>query len=570
MAFSEKIKKILLERKVITEETLHSALEKQKKAGGDLTDILLTMENVPSANLLEVLSEEFQTPVIKLSHYRPDPTLARLIPHKIAEQYLLLPISKIGNILTIVMTDPLNILAIDDIRALTGFDVQAVIATPQEIREAIEIAYSVSPGGSLENILEGLDGDSEIEIARDEERDIGSIDLTRLVNEAPVVKITNFLLQEAIKFKASDLLIEPQQDLLRIRYRVDGILKEGWAPPKSLDHAIVSRLKVMANLNIAEHRLPQDGRFKIKIQNSEIDFRISVIPGSLGEKVALRVLDKNAAMLDIEKLGFEDSIQKKLKTAAFRPHGMILVCGPTGCGKTTTLYSLLSLINNPEQNLITVEDPVEYQIPGINQVNARPDIGLTFASALRSILRQDPDVIMIGEIRDLETVDIAIKAALTGHLVLSTLHTTTASGSIVRLVNMGVEPFLISSSVILVAAQRLVRKICQSCKYEYQLNDKEAEYLSLDVQNSKDRLFYKGKGCKKCLNTGYSGRVALMEVLELTPNIKKLISHSSQEHQVREAAKKEGMITLREDGLIKAKKGITTIEELIRVTASEQ
>jgi type IV pilus assembly protein PilB len=395
------------------------------------------------------------------------------------------------------------------------------------------------------------------------------MELLKLTQDAPVVKVTNMLLAEAVSLRASDILIEPLDKELRVRYRVDGILQDAERPPKAMHNAIVSRLKVMSELDIAERRLPQDGRFKVRLHGREIDFRVSILPSSKGEKVALRILDKSQAMLNLDKLGFDERSLITMKTCSERPHGMILVSGPTGCGKTTTLYSVLELINSPEDNVVTVEDPIEYILGGINQVTARPDIGLTFAAALRSILRQDPDIIMIGEIRDLETVDIAIKAALTGHLVLSTLHTTTATGSIIRLVNMGVEPFLLTSSLIMVGAQRLVRKICPNCRAQYELTDEVVRKLKIKPSGEKPQ-FFRGKGCASCLGTGYKGRVGLIEVLVLTPKIKALILEGAQEYQIREEARKEGMATPRENGMDNVFKGVTTIDEVLRVTVGDQ
>ena len=363
-------------------------------------------------------------------------------------------------------------------------------------------------------------------------------------------------------------MIEPLEDDLRIRYRVDGILQEAKAPPKSMQNALISRIKVMSQLNIAERRLPQDGRFKVKIGQRMVDFRVSIIPSSFGEKVALRVLDKEALMLEMDKLGFEQEPVKKIEEASSRPHGMILMCGPTGCGKTTTLYSILKHIDRPEKNIITVEDPVEYQLPGINQVTYREDIGLTFASALRSILRQDPDIIMVGEIRDSQTADIAIKSALTGHLVLSTLHTTDAAGSIVRLTNMGIEGFLIASSLIMVGAQRLVRKLCSACKESYELGQDLKKKLGLNADGK--LLFYRPKGCETCNSTGYIGRIGIIEVLMLTPAIKELVMKKGSEAEIKIAARKAGMATLRENGLAKVKAGITSLEEVMRVTAADR
>ena len=393
-------------------------------------------------------------------------------------------------------------------------------------------------------------------------------DLVRLTQEVPVVKVTNMILTEATKLKASDILIEPLENELRVRYRIDGVLQNARVLPKSMHEAIISRIKVMSELNIAEKRLPQDGRFKIRSGNRFIDFRVSILPTSYGEKGGLRILDKSQATLDVTKLGFEGKALADLKDAAMRPHGMIMVCGPTGSGKTTTLYSVMKDVDSPDKNIVTVEDPVEYDIKGINQVNARPEIGLTFAAALRSILRQDPDIIMIGEIRDFDTLDIAIKAALTGHLVLSTIHTNTAPGAVTRMVNMGLEPFLISSSVVLIAAQRLVRKICTKCKQPYKIDDDTKKRLG--ISSTTASMFYKGKGCELCFETGYKGRIGIIETMLLTPEVKKLIMDKASEHDIEEQAKASGMVTLRQDGMAKAVKGITTLEEVLRVTVGEE
>ena len=395
-------------------------------------------------------------------------------------------------------------------------------------------------------------------------------DMGKLSSDAPVIKITDLILDEAVKKKASDVLIEPFEKKLRVRFRIDGILQEEQSPPKNLHMSIVSRIKVMSELNIAEHRLPQDGRFKAKLAGREVDFRVSVLPTAFGEKVAIRILDKSQAMLDIQKLGFGEDALDVLRKVSKMPHGMILVTGPTGSGKTTTLYSVLKLLDSPEKNIVTVEDPVEYQLEGINQVTVKTEVGLTFASALRSILRQDPNIIMIGEIRDFDTVDIAIKSALTGHLVLSTLHTTTACGSVVRLVNMGVEPFMINSSVLCIMAQRLVRKICAYCKQEDTLAEGVLKNMKIVIPKGQKPVFFKGKGCQRCLNFGYSGRVGISEVLLLTPKIRDLILNRAQEHIIKQHARAEGMHTLREDGIRAALAGLTSLEEIIRVTAGDE
>lgn len=565
----EKLTKVLLETNLIKEKDLESALTIQKEKGGSLSDILVSLGFISKHDLMIVLSKGLGIPPINLARYKVDPSVIKLVPKKAARHYKIIPISKMADTLMVAMADPLNILAIDDIKTLTGYKISPVIATEKDIREAFSEYYEENTYEAIEKIVDDMSTANITMIEEKSEELQTSSDLIKMTQEAPVVKITNMLLAEAVNLRASDILIEPMDTDLRIRYRVDGILREGRRPPKNLHSAIVSRLKVMSELNIAERRLPQDGRFKAKLHNREVDFRISVIPSNMGEKVALRILDKSQAMLDIEKLGFDTKSIESIKNAAVKPHGMILICGPTGCGKTTTLYSILKFIDSPEKNIITVEDPVEYLLEGINQVTARPDIGLTFASALRSILRQDPNIIMIGEIRDFETVDIAIKAALTGHLVLSTLHTTTATGSIVRLVNMGVEPFLITSSLVLVGAQRLVRRICPNCKEPYNISDDILKSLKLKKESGK-AVFYKGKGCDLCFGSGYKGRVGLLEVLTLTPKIKSLVMENAQEYQIREEARKEGMKTLREVGIENALAGTTTLEEILRVTVGDQ
>lgn len=567
----DRLTKILIDREVLKPADLEKALAVQKEKGGTLSDVIVEQGFVTKNDLMVILSKELGVPPINLSKYKVDPQVLKLIPKKIVKNYKIIPLSVLGNTLTVALSDPLNVFAMDDIKVLTGFEVSPVLATEKDIKDAIRQQYEEDGTAAIEKIVSGMDSPDGLSlVGRSGNAQVEkSSELLKITQEAPVVKITNLLLAEAINIRASDVLIEPLEKAMRVRYRVDGILREGRRPPKILQNAIVSRIKVMSDLDIAERRLPQDGRFKIKIHGREVDFRVSVLPSNLGEKVALRILDKSQATLDIEKLGFDPGSLDWIRKAASRPHGMMLVCGPTGCGKTTTLYSILQHVNAPEKNLVTVEDPIEYLIGGVNQVAARPDIGLTFAGALRAILRQDPNVIMIGEIRDFETVDIAIKAALTGHLVLSTLHTTTATGSILRLVNMGVEPFLITSSLILVAAQRLVRKICPGCKEEYRLDAETIARFNFKAE-SKKTVFYKGRGCSNCLKTGYKGRVGLIEVLALGPKIKNMILENAQEYQIREAARREGMRTLRDNGLALAASGITTLSEVLRVTAGEQ
>ena len=568
LSIKDKVINALCKKKLLVENDIKKAIDIQKQKGGKLSDVLVGMGVVSRTDLMSAFSEELGIPSIDLSRYKISPDIIKLIPKKIAKTYRVMPVSKIGDFLTVAITDPLNVFAIDDIATLTGYKISVVIAGDKEMTDAINEYYEGDTHDAIEKVIDEMTPGSDIEVLEDQEESLSSTQLIKLTQDAPVVKITNMLLAEAVKLRASDILIEPLESTLRVRCRIDGILREVQSSPRRIHPAIVSRLKVMSDLNIAERRLPQDGRFKVRVQDREIDFRISVMPSSHGEKVALRILDKSQAMLDIEKLGFEKEALEDIKQAAAKPHGMILSCGPTGCGKTTTLYSILKYVDSPEKNITTAEDPVEYQMEGINQLTVRPELKLTFASSLRSFLRQDPDIIMVGEIRDFETVDIAIKAALTGHLVLSTLHTTTASGSIVRLMNMGVEPFLITSSMILVVAQRLVRKICGNCKESYKITDQVAKKLQL--KSGDKNIAFRGKGCKDCQNMGYKGRIGLCETLVMSPEVRKLIDERSEEHKIRDQARREGMKTLRENGIQKVLRGSTTIEEILRVTAGEQ
>ena len=569
LSIRDRVMKSLCEKKLLVENDIQKALQIQKEKGGKLSDILVGMGLVSRSDLVSAMSKELGIPPIDLSRYQISPEVIKLVSKKVVRNYRVVPVSKMGNFLTIAIADPLNVFATDDIASFTGCKISVVIASDKDITEAISQYYEAAAPEAIEQIIDEMAPQGGgIELLSDAEETLSSTQLVKMVQEAPVVKITNMLLAEGVKSRASDILIEPQETTLRIRYRIDGVLQEVSAPTKKIHPALISRLKVISNLNIAEHRLPQDGRFKAKIQGREVDFRISVLPSSNGEKIALRVLDKSQATLDLAKLGFEEDSLENLKKAAMKPHGMILACGPTGCGKTTTLYSILNYVDSPEKNIITAEDPVEYQMEGINQLTVKPELNLTFASSLRSFLRQDPDVIMVGEIRDFETVDIAIKAALTGHLVLSTLHTTTASGSIVRLVNMGVEPFLITSSLVLVAAQRLVRKICETCKESYKIDPETVKKIQLKPGDK--NIAYKGKGCKSCKKTGYKGREGLIETLILTPEIRRLILEKAEESKIRQEARRAGMKTLRENGVKKILNGLTTIEEILRVTVGDQ
>lgn len=569
-SLKERLTEILINNKLITRDQLNTALEAQKKKGGRLSDIIVELKFIKENDLILTLSEGLGFPLIDLKRFKIDFEIAKIIPVDIARHYQIIPISKMGDNITLAMADPLNIFAIDHVEALTGYKINPIISTSQDILQTINMTYPDTSRGVIDDLVKEMSVTS-VELIKEESQVLQSDEELNLISrQAPVIKITNMMLDEAVKKKSSDILIEPQEKKLRLRYRIDGILQEEQAPPKTMHPSIVSRIKVMSDLNIAEHRLPQDGRFKTKMIDKEIDFRVSILPSSFGEKVAIRILDKSQATLDIEKLGFSKEGVLKLKKVAALPHGMMLVCGPTGSGKTTTLYSILKFVDSPEKNIVTVEDPVEYQLEGINQVTARPEIGLTFASSLRSILRQDPNVIMIGEIRDFETVDIAIKSALTGHLVLSTLHTTTSSGAIVRLINMGVEPYLINSALVCVTAQRLVRKICPFCKEELNIKKEIIESLNLSLDGLKKPVFYHGKGCQSCFNLGYSGRVGIAEVLVLSSTLRELVLARAQEHVIKQQARKEGMRTLREEGMEEVLKGVTTLEEVLRVTAPDE
>ncbi|HNQ51452.1 MAG TPA: ATPase, T2SS/T4P/T4SS family [Candidatus Omnitrophota bacterium] len=569
-SLKDRLTDILIKNNLITPEQLNQALEEQRIKGGKLSDIIVALKFVSESNLISVLSQSMNFPLIDLKRFKVDAETARLVPSTIARHYQIIPVSKIGDTITLAMADPLNVFAIDHVASLTGYKINPIISSLQDIMQAIETSYTDVSKDAIGDLVKEISATSSIELIKEEREASVEADMGTLSTDAPVIKITDLILDQAVKKKSSDILIEPFEKKLRVRFRVDGILQEEQSPPKHLHMSIVSRIKVMSELNIAEHRLPQDGRFKAKLGGREVDFRVSVLPSAFGEKVAIRILDKSQAMLDIQKLGFAEDTLSTLRKVAKMPHGMVLVTGPTGSGKTTTLYSVLKLLDSPEKNIVTVEDPVEYQLEGINQVTVKADVGLTFASALRSILRQDPNIIMIGEIRDFETVDIAIKSALTGHLVLSTLHTTTACGSVVRLVNMGVEPFMINSSVLCIVAQRLVRKLCPYCKHEDTLAEGVIKNLKIAVPRGQKAVFYRGKGCSRCLNLGYSGRVGIAEVLLLTSRIRDLILNRAQEHIIKQHAREEGMHTLREDGIRAALAGLTSLEEIIRVTAADE
>lgn len=569
LPLTKKVCDLLIKNKLVSEEDLQKARDICSEKGGNLSDVLVSMNAVSKEDLLTALSEELGFPPINLAYFSVDEKTLEMIPRKIAEMYQILPISRVGKVLTVAMVDPLNILALDDLKIITNMSISPVIAGEDDMKEAILKYYEKSANEEISDIMDEIEM-AKMEMISPQDDDLSSIELMRITEEAPVVKLTNMILTRAVKERAGDILIEPMERVSRIRYRIDGILCERYTPPKRFHQALISRIKVMSELNITERRLPQDGRFRAVIEDRKVDFRVSVVPSSFGEKIALRILDKGQAMTDIEKLGFKERDVEKLCKASKNPHGMILVCGPTGCGKTTTLYSILNYVDDPGKNLVTVEDPVEYELKGINQVTINDEIGLTFAGCLRSILRQDPDVIMVGEIRDYETIDTAIKSALTGHLVLSTLHTNTSSGAIVRMINMGVEPFLITSSIELIAAQRLLRKLCLDCREVYKPSKELAKQYKLFDKNGKIPDIYRPVGCKRCMDSGYKGRVGIIECMELTVPVKDLIFKQAQEFEIERIARKEGMTTLRENGIENVIEGTTSLEEVLRTTVESR
>lgn len=568
------VNEALLEKMVKLKKIASSAkavvIDEARNTGKSMSEILVTHQYINDRDLILFLCGEFGFTPIHLGDFNIDKDVLRLVPQQLARKLCVLPVAKHDDMLTVAMRNPTDVVLLDDLRARTNLRIKAVIAPFTDLQKAIDYYYpkdkkeEISMPAKEETIEELI---RIVQDSKDVEGD-EDFDLIRQAQETPVIKVANLLLLDAIKRKASDLFIEPWEKHIRIRFRVDGILEEGKAPPKAMGLALVSRFKVMSQLNIAERRIPQDGRFKIKIQDREVDVRVSILPSSFGEKVCLRILDKKAQSQSIERLGFTERELDDLKRSATKPHGMILVTGPTGSGKTTTLYSILKYIDSPEKNITTVEDPVEYQVEGINQVNVKDQIGLSFPSALRSILRQDPDIILIGEIRDTDTMDIAIKAALTGHLVLSTLHTNDACSSVVRIVNMGIEPFLISSSILMISAQRLIRKICPSCRSPYHPDHTVLEKLKLPTKQK--YTFYHSQGCPKCRGTGFFGRTVITEILTLRPEIKELIIKRVTGDELKQAARKFGMTTLRESAVAKVVIGETTVDEIYRVTTGDQ
>lgn len=567
----KRLGEVLLEQELITQDQLKECIVIQRQSGNSMASILVEKGYLDEEDLVVTLSEQLGIPHIRVAHYNIPQEVLDEVPETLARQYQMLPVSVTGDVLTLAMSDPLNIMALDDLRMLTSYEIEPVVAVQSELMETIEKHYGAGKKGEeLYNELIG-DGEEENVDLIEEEEDVGDISqLKSDAEDAPVIRLVNLILLKALEAGASDIHVEPFEKVLRVRYRVDGKLEETKNPPRSVFSALVSRVKIMANLDIAEHRLPQDGRFRIKFKGREIDFRTAILPTYYGEKIVMRVLDKGTLTLDLDKLGFEQQPMEAFKEALLLPYGMLLMTGPTGSGKTTTLYSALHKLNKITENVVTVEDPVEYELFGVNQVQTHADIGFTFAVALRQILRQDPDVVMVGEIRDEETADTAVKAALTGHLVLSTLHTNDAASVFTRLTDMNLEPFLIQSSVALAAAQRLPRRVCADCKEPIKVPDEVLERVQFRSDTYDDTpTFVRGRGCSKCKDTGYKGRVAVIEAMTNYSELEKLILARATSGQLKEVAIECGMRTLRQNALAKAAKGISTIEEVLRITAAD-
>src|SRR5215212_756463 len=601
---SAKLGEILVRENLLTPHQLREALEFQREHGGRLGFNLVKMGLVSDDMITAVLSRQYGVPSVNLELFDVDETVIRLIPRDVADKYSVLPLSRVGATLTLAMVDPTNVFAMDDIKFMTGLNIEPVVVSEASVQEAIAKYYGSSREIELASMmndpevevsgvgrngnghhnsirhedlvsLDSLDFDTEaaegLEIIEDNE-DIDLSTLSRMSEDAPVVRLVNVLMVDALRRGASDIHIEPYEKELRIRFRIDGVLYDVMHPPLKMRDAMISRLKIMSKLDISEKRLPQDGRIKIKVKvdsrSRELDFRVSTLPTLFGEKVVLRLLDKQNLMLDMTKLGFEAESLKKFQRNISKPYGMVLVTGPTGSGKTNTLYSALQSLNTIETNIMTAEDPVEFNLMGINQVQMKEQIGLNFAAALRAFLRQDPNIVLVGEIRDFETAEIAIKAALTGHLVLSTLHTNDAPSTISRLMNMGIEPFLVATSVNLIQAQRLIRRICKDCKHEHQTPPEALAEVGFSTEEARTIKTYKGKGCLTCNNTGYKGRIGLYEVMEITDEIRELILIGASALELRKKAIEDGMITLRESGLYKIRAGVTTPEEVVRETVA--
>ena len=563
-AGGDRLGEILLREGLVTREQLAQALTEQKNSKHRLGYVLVKLGLVQELEITKVLARQYRMPAVDLTRFEVDPKILKLVPAEMATKSVVLPLKREGRTLTVAMADPTDLGLLEDLKFITRFDLFPVIAGEYTLRNLIEKHYE-SSDQQLQSILKDMEETGEdVEVVETEEDETVT---QAQIDDAPVVKLINGLLTDAVRRGASDIHIEPFEHEIRVRYRIDGSLLEIMRPPLKMKAALTSRVKILSQLNIAERRVPQDGRLKLKMGSRVIDFRVSTLPVLFGEKIVLRILDKGNLTLDLTKFGFEVKAEKDLMKAILNPYGMVLVTGPTGSGKTTTLYSALSRINTPEVNIMTAEDPVEYNLMGINQVLVRTEIGLSFAAALKAFLRQDPNIIMIGEIRDLETGGIAIKAALTGHLVLSTLHTNDAPSTITRMIDMGIEAFNVASAVNLVVAQRLVRRICKDCKGEHKYKDEELAALGTDLVKLKELTFMKGSGCDTCSGTGYKGRAGLYEVMALSPELRRMILRGASVADIRDQAVVEGMLTLRMDGMKKIERGVTTLEEVVKETA---
>ncbi|HXG30322.1 MAG TPA: type IV-A pilus assembly ATPase PilB [Thermodesulfobacteriota bacterium] len=577
---SNRIGDILIKEDVISLDQLKNAIEEQKQSGKRLGETLLNLGYIDENQLVAYLSKQYGVPAIDLDQFDISPEVLKIVPRESAIKHKLIPINRSGSTLVVAMSDPSNIFAIDDLKFATGKNIEVVVTSERAIQNAIEKYYGSQREweekvkaeqtiGAVDKLIGELE-DYAVDVIGNEEINVS--ELERASEEAPVIKLVNHILLDAMRRGASDIHIEPYEKDYRVRYRIDGILYDTMHPPSKLKNAVSSRVKIMANLDIAERRLPQDGRIKVQVgQGKNMEFRVSVIPTIFGEKVVLRLLDKESLQLDLTKLGFEEEQLKAFRDSIYKPYGMVLITGPTGSGKTTTLYSSLMELNRQDVNISTAEDPVEYSLTGVNQVQIHEEIGLTFAAALRSFLRQDPDIILVGEIRDYETAEIAIKAALTGHLVLSTLHTNDAPSTVTRLLNMGVEPFLVTASLNSIVAQRLMRKVCMDCKEEIEVPPQVLIDLGVPPKEVSDYVIYRGRGngCKTCLGTGYKGRVAVYEVMTLTEELKEFILSGASALELKREAIRQGMKTLRQSAISKLKQGITTVEEVVRTTSSD-
>src|SRR6201987_20940 len=568
---SQRLGDLLVKEKVITPEQLVQATKVQKETNCRLGSALVKLGFLTDEDVTNFLSRQYGLPAINLSYFEIDPAVVKLIPFETAKRYQILPLSRVGASLTIAMVDPTNVFAMDDIKFMTGFNIEPVVASESSILAGIDKAYGAAKEEDLQSVMQSMSelSDEDVELQA-EQQEIGLSELEKAADEAPVVKLVNVILGDAVKRGASDIHIEPYEKEFRVRFRIDGVLQSIMSPPMKLKDAITSRLKIMSKLDISEKRLPQDGRIMLKMniggRKKQLDFRVSTLPVLWGEKIVLRLLDKENLRLDMTKLGFEPESLVKFEKAILKPYGMVLVTGPTGSGKTNTLYSSIARLNQPDTNIMTEEDPVEFQLAGVNQVQMKEQIGLNFAAALRAFLRQDPNIILVGEIRDFETAEIAIKAALTGHLVLSTLHTNGAPSTINRLMNMGIEPFLVATSVHLICAQRLVRRICVQCKEPIDVPPQTLIDAGFTPEECKTVKIQKGKGCTVCNNTGYKGRCGLYEVMEVDDEIRELVLVGASAVELKKKAIERGMITLRRSGLIKVMAGMTTLEEVARET----